>query len=1011
MTQEYMRLRELAGIEKKRQEKEGKPSPPVTENKPTVSSNNYSIPDTTKETRKLITQKQQQQEKARGILTGQDQKAAAGISYLQQINPQSAAQQRQSIQDEIVKRSAEIELLSDFQRKQQFLDSRKYILNNPEAYGLDKSKFDEKAYKDYVDQLENDLGTTKQYYSVILSDELLPFIEKKNGGLIINVSDAKAAGVSDDLLYNAQVSPVDIAKANRLIQSQKTTEDVNRLSKEVSFNSESITGYTERDYVTLPDGVSIKKDDLETIKKTNPEYYAVATEKGYGPYIQKFKEDNTQLPDGNWISTKQLDDISKKSSFAAEIIKNKGVDTYNDKYTKAIEILEPYKNTITGKSTNINLGSVTSESDIQTPTAYSIKTPGKVTETYELGSIISIANRGSTFTDSDLPKWIQPKTQQELEEYNNDLLDSIQLLFDKVTIQKAVDNYVEYSGNYDIYKKLPYIYPAYYSGKAEPPRSKLEELTQAGIPVAGTIAGAGTGLSSAIPALGAAVGATAIEIDQMNKLGEALGNYPTLQRTVVTNTLPLTKVTFTQTPDITIKETFPNDSNNKLFQEQFPIESQVSIFQEIFPTEASMKSFHETFTTGSQNASFQESFPLNTEKITNILTSSASLVKSKDDLEEIIKTIYPKAETSTPMKDWISDSAIESLRRLDEAVGEAYVQGEIDSSELKAYQSARERFIVNRENTTAAAASFISNYSIRNYSDEQFRQIVSIAVSNGLINLTDSAKNLSLSLSKLVSMMNKGSIRPFTETDITTATNIKTAEKVLPKTQTIEKESTKVSENELENTSNLTQTMGVTSIQETTTILPDMPTQKDIVNIEQEIETPKELEKVNDLTDITDLTTTQYKSLKRPDKKSTDEEKREFIKKSKGAVAWPQGELKSGKVFHVVVDSGQGYSEATHLTLTGEIPDGVKMYRGPKEAYKSLTQLSGKPPVNPVTLEGGAIDPVLYRNDNNETAIVFRQDKQYRKSKRPKGKAKQSSIAPDVVEITRRGRRKRRVRK
>jgi len=85
------------------------------------------------------------------------------------------------------------------------------------------------------------------------------------------------------------------------------------------------------------------------------------------------------------------------------------------------------------------------------------------------------------------------------------------------------------------------------------------------------------------------------------------------------------------------------------------------------------------------------------------------------------------------------------------------------------------------------------------------------------------------------------------------------------------------------------------------------------------------------------------------------------------------------------------------------------LYPGAREAYKSITQLSGKGPRNPVRLEGGAVDPVLY-SEGGKTKIGFIHDKNSsRRRKSTKAKTYPSNIAPDVVETRGRGRRRRHI--
>jgi len=114
--------------------------------------------------------------------------------------------------------------------------------------------------------------------------------------------------------------------------------------------------------------------------------------------------------------------------------------------------------------------------------------------------------------------------------------------------------------------------------------------------------------------------------------------------------------------------------------------------------------------------------------------------------------------------------------------------------------------------------------------------------------------------------------------------------------------------------------------------------------------------------------------------------------------------LNGKAVWHVVTEP---YSKATHLYVVGAAPQGAKIARGAREAYKTITQLSGRPPRQAVELEGGAVDPTISGRDG-KIQISFKPDRKYRR-KWPKIKEKPTDIAPDIVETRKRGRRVRHI--
>lgn len=142
-----------------------------------------------------------------------------------------------------------------------------------------------------------------------------------------------------------------------------------------------------------------------------------------------------------------------------------------------------------------------------------------------------------------------------------------------------------------------------------------------------------------------------------------------------------------------------------------------------------------------------------------------------------------------------------------------------------------------------------------------------------------------------------------------------------------------------------------------------------------------------------------------------DAEKRAYIKESPESAAWPQGELgrfDKQTVWHVVIGP---YNKPQHLIVRGEKPEGAQIFHGPKEAYRSITQLSGRPPVNPVRLgRGGIADPVIFTR-KGKLAITFVSNKPRRRTSKPRlAQARQSDIAPDLVESRHGGKRMRRAR-
>ncbi len=139
-----------------------------------------------------------------------------------------------------------------------------------------------------------------------------------------------------------------------------------------------------------------------------------------------------------------------------------------------------------------------------------------------------------------------------------------------------------------------------------------------------------------------------------------------------------------------------------------------------------------------------------------------------------------------------------------------------------------------------------------------------------------------------------------------------------------------------------------------------------------------------------------------------DKEVRRLIKE-RGATVWPQGELTGGKIWHVVLEP---YNEGTHFVLVGKQPEGAKLFPGPKEAYRNIVQVSGRPPQQPVKLEGGAIDPIISSTAGGKVRISFVADKDVKEKKRYSKRFSRArdrvkevpEIGEGVVESRKRGR-------
>jgi hypothetical protein len=110
-----------------------------------------------------------------------------------------------------------------------------------------------------------------------------------------------------------------------------------------------------------------------------------------------------------------------------------------------------------------------------------------------------------------------------------------------------------------------------------------------------------------------------------------------------------------------------------------------------------------------------------------------------------------------------------------------------------------------------------------------------------------------------------------------------------------------------------------------------------------------------------------------PRRDAPDKEKREYIRKSEGAITFRLGELHDKDVWHVIVEPYQ--DRENYLTVIGDRPRGTHLIRGPGSAYKTAQMVYGPKLTRSVSLDIGVTDVLLEPMPGKQgVAISFRGD-------------------------------------
>jgi len=415
----------------------------------------------------------------------------------------------------------------------------------------------------------------------------------------------------------------------------------------------------------------------------------------------------------------------------------------------------------------------------------------------------------------------------------------------------------------------------------------------------------------------------------------------------------------------------------RLPMETFPIGQTIGSYIETLPAKLP---FEVPSTTAGKSKTFKteiETIPISRRTAPSVYIAQAAVADAEAD---ILTEIRPHFKTRTVEELLGGDNSsigkkLAGLAALDDAVVDAVQSGELDSKGAVAYQNARNSYLQRIAQYESSVINYASN-QFRNsgLSKAELATLASITLASMRINTNQSQKEFERQFARKMQQRIKQQAQregQATRTDI----NVRTQTRVGESTQTREATKTQTATQTATGTSTATHTGEKTTTNEQA----------------RENELTRTAERTN--------TRTMAKRIPPPLKALTDDEKRDIVKGAGGAIAWPQGELNDKKVWHIIKAP---YRPSDHLVVTGQAPEGAKLYLGAREAYKSVTLLSGAGPGQPAKFEGGAVDPVVFTS-NGKVRIAFSHDKETKKryskkfSKRRPVRTVPTQLADDVV--------------
>lgn len=234
-----------------------------------------------------IQQIEEQRRRAQAMASGEDERMAQAARY------GLPAPTTTELNQEIKKYDSQIQFLKQYQAAEQRIKEAERVQNIP---GYVVSQQDLATAKLQLEQ-------NRPIVEAITSKELSPFVSVatgkypeatsgsyadmvqrlgKEGDIRIDIRGAVQSGVPDDLLRQAGVKQVQIARAKQNLKTEKEWRKVDVESQKIieARNAEKQATFMKEN-TKLPDGVYMRNEELDRLKKENPELHDILKRLGY----------------------------------------------------------------------------------------------------------------------------------------------------------------------------------------------------------------------------------------------------------------------------------------------------------------------------------------------------------------------------------------------------------------------------------------------------------------------------------------------------------------------------------------------------------------------------------------------------------------------------------------------------------------------------------------------------------------------------------------------------------
>lgn len=497
---------------------------------------------------------------------------------------------------------------------------------------------DAKAFAEAKTALAESESTIK----ALTSEELSPFVKfNKDGSYSIDVDTARKIGVSENLLKQVGVTQKEVEEAEgRISRGEKAPvprEEYERSIAATHFIQQQELKRVKKDSLKLGDGQWMKKTELASIRQNDPQLYDTLMSDGARAGLEYLDTNYTKLPDGNMVSNQTLAFIKDGSPHAYELITKKGFDEYNAAVNKAVEAMAPFKRSLYGQE------------------GYSLMAARNAGVSKDEASLL--------FSPTDIEKWWRTKPSTEPQDTKVSGIEMSPALVKILTAGTTV---------------------------------AVVEPTPIGEIVVLAILGGWAAYTAYKNNLGEKILASVRDIAASFKA--KTGREISIEDVTASSQYGLSAIKPLDVTKVTVVEPLPRFTGGIQPVESVKFHGGITPVESIKFTGGVQPVEGVKFTGGVQpveSIKFKGGLTTVEPKV-KITKATATKTRIKEeDLLSVWGTIRPRVVTTEEMDRYLPATlpkTVTSLARLDKAVSEAYVEGKIDDTVLKAYQAARTRY-------------------------------------------------------------------------------------------------------------------------------------------------------------------------------------------------------------------------------------------------------------------------------------------------------------------------------